>query len=442
MLRSLWKQLQKLSNEAKLGALTALLLGFSYTPALVFSLQGSDVQLSFGLMAFASLAIVLVVLTLKHSTLVIYKPLLPVLIFLSSHLVFNWHGPRSLFLYLIWGAILTIALSKTSKQFVTGLLYGMVGGAVLFSLVGVYQLFGDAYGFATILRPEYSGNIFGFARPQAFFEEPQFLASYLAMALFAALYVKVAYRRFVLAVLVFGIALTMSRGAALAAAVAFALYSLNLRSLRMALENSIVLALGVLAAIVMIGFAGWIRSDYTVEPRYFQSNYLRNMVGASVDTSRVVQLDTKKLPIVPVAESSASSRLTSSRQALDIATQSSGGFLFGRGFASFNDYQTNRYGATPSRAGYTVNNFYIETLFEFGLVGMLAIITWMCAVVVRLVRIKTQITYALAFMLVAGMVQQLFFSSIVNNLHFWVVLACATSFALHSSGRAPRKKKA
>lgn len=434
------KQLQSLSKLQKLGAASAFLLSFGYAPAYAVPISGSEIQLSVALLVFAAISAVAAYYLVRRAA---FRPSLlrfgAVAVISGIFLVANWNGYRGLLLYGLWMSILAIvfASKRISREYSDGVVKGLIAGGVLLSMYAVAQLALEAVGYGLTTRPEYGGDVFGFARAQGFFEEPQFLASYLLLGLFLVVGLRPKNWEIYLAIITLGVSLTMSRGAAVGALVGITLLIFmhkNQFQLLVSVAQSVVI--GLTLGLIVIGAVGWIRSDGQVGPAYFQRNYIRNMIGLDVDSSRVVQKDKPLAPANASGQSSAGSRFEASRDALErIRNSSSRQIMFGNGFSSYNADTIERNGGVSMGRGYTINNFYIEVLYELGVVGLAVITTWFVAVLSRAYRVGTRISNAALLALVAVMAQLLFFSSMVNNLHFWLLLAITTGLLAGSSGQ-------
>lgn len=131
------------------------------------------------------------------------------------------------YLSLVFVSVLTAVVAAISKNYSPKqLALPIFSGALIASLFGLFQFFGDILGLGTTLtglRPEYTKAVFGFPRIQSFSLEPLYYANYLLLPLFLALSLLL-FRglsfcgRLLLFSLVLGLnfVLTMSRGAFLA----------------------------------------------------------------------------------------------------------------------------------------------------------------------------------------------------------------------------------
>ena len=95
------------------------------------------------------------------------------------------------FLILMGIAYLTITLvAQEGKKAVLLAVRGLLWGALVAAVFGLYQFFGDMVGLpisATLLKFGYDKTTFGFARIQAFSQEPLYFSNYLFIPFFVGL---------------------------------------------------------------------------------------------------------------------------------------------------------------------------------------------------------------------------------------------------------------
>ncbi|MCA9349067.1 O-antigen ligase family protein [Candidatus Saccharibacteria bacterium] len=430
----LWRRLRQTSSETKLGVVVSFLLAFGFRPSYEFVVGTSNIQLSVGLLAFVLTAVIIGLIFVKTAAYKHILPVLPILFFLAMQMLFQWNGPRSGLLFLLWVAIVVLAASRMfNKKFVRGFIYGLFLAAIFSVALGVLQIALDSFGIRLWLSPEYTGDVFGFARAQGLFEEPQFLASFLILPLFASLIIRPKYWRLIFMVCVFGVTITMSRGAAVAMLTGTLSYLWLSRSTDL-LKTAYATSAAIILGLIVVGATGYVRSDYNTGPTYFQKNYLQHMLGQEIDNKLVV----RKYAVNPKTSqkasgqiSSAGSRVSTAKEGWELVTRDRNWFFYGHGLSGYDAYKTDQLGTTGSGKGYTVNNMYLETWLELGLIGLSMLFAWTIGVIGRLIKLAKKqdiLALALTVMLVAGSTQQLFFSSLVNNLHYWLLLILATSY--------------
>jgi len=132
---------------------------------------------------------------------------------------------------LVYFVVTTAVRSKESLKLV---LSGVLWGALIAGIFGILQFGGDMIGLPneiTLLKKGYDSSTFGFARVQAFSQEPLYFANYIFIPLLLIFFLNIknsiseVFNRnisyLLLVVLLIDFVLTVSRGAYLAAAVVF-----------------------------------------------------------------------------------------------------------------------------------------------------------------------------------------------------------------------------
>ncbi len=217
------------SPDKYLLAALAFLLPFERIPS--FHLAGVTIRLSLFVGGLIVLRAMWLVVN-KSKRFSLAGPLLPLALFLIWLFILipnsiNHLRAVQVFIFTVFVAAVAVSISITyKKEYLVVMLKALLVGALLTSLFGIFQYFGDLYGVPqtiTGLATRYKWNLFGFARPQSTALEPLYFASYLllpiALSIGFLLFSKIKQYRLLWAVLfVYSLVLflTVSRGGLLA----------------------------------------------------------------------------------------------------------------------------------------------------------------------------------------------------------------------------------
>ena len=287
---------------------------------------------------------------------------------------------------------------------------------------------------------------FGFVRPNVFLIEPQFLGSALLPAVLLLTYRAVTGRKdwrvFVgLFVVVTVLVLTLSRGALAAGAVGVvllvALYAKNVQRW-MAVVG--IFTASLVGALVLQGTAAVMNPaiDETFGGAVTKSIHQLTMGIVDIRSTRAEPEQTD--PVVPqetnqphfdgYVEESTDARTTRTSLALQRWNVDAPTMLFGVGIGSaglaMHEMFPNKIGARE-----IVQNEYVETLLERGLVGLVSFLAVLGALFVATKQQKWLWSIIAAFM-----VQWLFFSGYPNALHVYLALILIATYSRSGSGSA------
>lgn len=332
---------------------------------------------------------------------------------------------RSLFVLIATSiTILTaILISQSLKNFSLFKVYAVyVISAVVVSIFGLYQFFGESIGLSTALtglRENYVKEVFGFPRIQSTGLEPLFFGNYLLLPVLliaGMLYArqKKSLKSFlVLALLVTTLGLTLSRGAIIGAAAGMIILIFGLY------RYADLKSFGRLVASVLLGAGACLLLIFAVtnatspEPekgkvavnRYIQQSQAQ-ATTTSGDSDRIVN---RKLAQQAFIERP----------------------LLGYGPGAFGAYAQQAYPAMyPPSSNYpTVNNEYYEILAETGVAGALALIGFAFSLLYQaFLRLRTKLTpyhkiwiIVLLTTCVAYGIQYYAFSTLYI-MHIWVTV--------------------
>ena len=325
----------------------------------------------------------------------------------------------------------------------------IVATYILLCIMALWQVFGDALGISphlTLLRDMYQSQVFGFARPTAFSLEPQFFASFLLIPIttISGQLLRLGYdrnRSLLLVALLSIFLLTLSRGA---------LYALILGIsatiiLMVAYHRTTFRRVGLLAAIygssvLLAGLGMYTAAEINTRDTISGAAAVGKAVNQiSLGRVSLPQPATHTPPTPPAATSesaavapttpastdgyvavSTTSRLSMSEAAWKLWTQTPQTFLFGIGVGGFGaalHAHDQSFGLNS-----IVNNYYLETAVETGIVGL-----GLLLIILGIIAVKLYVRhyFALLGLLVALCLQWLFFSGNANIIHVWFVLgAC------------------
>lgn len=338
----------------------------------------------------------------------------------------------SVFMWLIISIVSLLIIYKEQlanyKDLLFSLITTVLAGVLLFSL---WQIFGDSLGVSrslTLLPADYTSSVFGVARPTGFSLEPQFLASILLIpylwGVARLLRDKLSAWHLVLFVCtVVVLILTLSRGGLLAAGFGTILLFVSQKYARQ--------KYAITLAYLLIGISSALLLSYTAAAM----NTRDSITGYSALRAQISQLslghvelpaESHKKTSKPAPASmkssyvatSTSSRVEMTTLALLLWKENPAHFLFGVGVGGFGTAVHQAHPSYPATS--VVNNHYIETLAETGLVGFLLFIAFFGSLFYSVVRKRRH--WFFAVLLAAFLVQWLFFSGSANVLHVWVAI--------------------
>lgn len=300
--------------------------------------------------------------------------------------------------------------------------------AVAMSVLALVQVLAGIWltGAGTLLCAGCVADQFGFARPNGFAIEPQFLGSLFLAPLYILVHVflkgindwKTVTALVLVATALF---LTLSRGAIFAFAFGvFVLFVLNRRNMRPIVGVSYLLLGALLSALLIQGISA------ALNPRVNITFY--GAVSASISQ---LSLNVITLPAEPPAaveseetepayagyvEESTNTRTSLTQLALSTWEDSPARMLFGVGVGGSGVAIHDKY---PDKIGAReiVQNEYVELLLEYGLLGLALFV----AIIAGFMRSTRHEKWLWAFACAYG-VQWLFFSGYPNALHVYLVL--------------------
>jgi len=427
---------------------------FGYYPLLTFGkISGFNIDLSF-LYLICSLVLLVSTPYLSRS----YKMLLPSI---SLRVLFGFMAVSTLsiawsenvvrgiatagFGWMLFLIVCVVALhtKQVSKH------WPQVRSLLLVSLLVVvlaasWQILGDALGVSsayTLLSKPYDGSLFGIARPVGFSLEPQFLGS-LLIAPFSWVAWQLLNKKesralhiMLLTVLTTLLVLTISRGALLAATISLLILFVSSTALWKSKTGVIsIVALGVLAAFVVTFSTASLRQSDSISG--YQSvrgvaqqlsfgivNLPPEASEAPVEAQPTRSEPTPQLRPSAYVASSTTGRLSTYQKAIDTWLQNPFTFFFGTGLGAFGA------NVNAENQSAVVNNYYLETLSETGIVGFSLFISFIGVVCIGAYRSRQWLLLAV---LVGYIVQLNFFSGNANSIHIWVLLGIVIGTVLHA----------
>lgn len=321
-----------------------------------------------------------------------------------------------LFTILMAVVYFTIILVAQNKKAMISALKGVLAGAAVSAIFGLYQFFGDMIGLpnsVTLLKEGYDKGTFGFARVQAGAQEPLYFANYIFIPLFVSLMLLVKdkseeivpkwFNVFLVIALMLNFILAISRGAFLAAAVAFAIF-LIVQFKKIFRLNVIIPSIIIIATVLLASSLALMRS----EPRAMEE-YIEHLTVQDRYTGESVVL-----------------RLSTANEALNMFRDN---IFFGVGLGNFGPVLEGDPSLVPKTGWPIVNNEYLELLSETGIVGFTGFLILIIGIITRGVIsvsrsrdefLKT-VQIGLLLALVAVLVQYFTFSTIYI-FHIWFLL--------------------
>lgn len=357
------------------------------------------------------------------------------LLFLLSSLVVSINFPRAVSVYafmLLMGVLyLVVSVSILTKDDVKKVLTAILWGALISGFFGLLQFAGDAVGLPneiTLLKEGYDQSTFGFARIQAFSQEPLYFANYLFIPILIILVLNLkgliggvfnkTLSYILLLTLFVDFILAVSRGAYLGAGAV-------LLVLLILMGKAILNFRVVIASLAMIFFVGF--------GTYF---------ALSKGESRAIDEFISHVAVEDREEGeSVVLRLSTASLAWEIFTHHP---VLGVGLGNFGPVIQGDPDEPPEEDGWSiVNNEYLELLAEGGLVVFVSFVALIIAVFSNLISVllrskdeflKTT-NFALLLAFVGILVQYTTFSTLyIIHIWFLIALISATSrIALENS---------
>ena len=362
--------------------------------------------------------------------------------------------------------------AQLSRKKRDALIQYMLAAAALYSILAVIQLTIFTFTNQTLgtLCTGCTAAVFGFPRINGFAAEPQFLANALLPFVFAALYVlftkptKLAW--VALIGTVFSIGLTFSRGALFAlfialAAIAICLYIYKLaRPLRIIAMYAAIFISLCASFFMLIGSASiryantphiaYETLDSILEhltvgmvnlPESVANQQTPVPTSTSLDTATTAQDSTADNTFVSpgLIESSGNERLGAAKLALQAWNHSPLTALLGVGAGNLGPFVVANIDANaPSNL--TVYIYYVLLLAELGIVGLGLFIVMFAVVMYKLLRMHSHGSILLFGLLLAFLLQFLFFGSYINAMYVWLWLGVALGIASNNKVMKPQSK--
>jgi O-antigen ligase len=425
--------------------LTIILIPFSYQPRIFFSsLQGLNLELS--LVQISAAIFIALSLPSVFRRLAALSSELALRLF-ALFVVFNWlsifwsaDATRTVVLAAYWAFLFLLVVSICAlfgeqkihrKEITNPLILGAVTGA----LFGWFQYLGVTFGLSdnvTLIREMYNADALGFPRMHSLTLEPQFYASTL-IAPFLYLFWRVIetphriHHMILLFVFVVTFFMTVSRGAffGLVAAAAFLLIIHLLKNHKTSPRDVLsVLFRPVLITIIAVGFIAYLVLAYASNTTLVSiETFIDQITIGFVD----IQIANDGAGVNGLIESSTSGRIYMTERALEIYSQSLPTTLVGIGAGSFGPLFLSNFGQGSGND--IVNNQYIEILTELGIIGLVLFLAFLASFA-QTVRQRTKPYQVLLLaILLAYMIQYLFFSLQTNVLHIWLFVGVALGVA-------------
>lgn len=310
--------------------------------------------------------------------------------------------------------VMSIILQK--KEDLVFALKGLLWGALVSALFGLYQFFGDMIGLPismTLLKIGYDSSTFGFARVQAGAYEPLYFANYMFIPMFLILFLNLSGKikevfnkrlSITIAVLLaINFVLAISRGAFLAAGVTGLILVVMQAKKILTLKNVIIVSCFALLTVGGVYFA-LLRS----EPRAIDE-FVSHLMVEDRDNGESVVL-----------------RLSTSAEAVEIFSQNP---LLGVGPGNFGPEREDYPNEPPEGGWPIVNNEYLEIAAEQGVVGIFGFSLLIVIMISRLIFVYRRstdpvianISIALLFAFVAVLIQYVTFSTLYIT-HIWYLI--------------------
>ena len=446
-----------LPRAMKIFAITCFALACSYRPLIDLGMSSTaHLELSLAMIACILFGIVSLphIITLRTSLLrrrwlIVFGSYA---LYAGASLLYSRNTSRGVALWamiiLLYAITTAIVAWRTElSRYRTVLMSFAATGVIASCIFAWFQIIGDTFGISTqltLLPAVYGSQVFGFARPTAWFAEPQFFANFLVIPIIYLSWrwlVTGHISRFEL--VTYGLAwtsllATLSRGGYAAVVIGlFILITAYRPSFQQLARIASTLLLTVVVTIgVVFSLAEYNQRDSLDGYQSLQKS-VRQMSLGSVDLP-----DVPATPrAVPATESNRDSQFVSSsttdretmaQAALRVWAEDTPTMLFGVGLGGFGaaiHAYDPQYGI-----GSVVNNQYLETLSELGIVGLSLLIACVLTPLSALYRRKWWLGIALILALVS---QWNFFSGYPNVIHSWIVIATCYSL-VHTNGQPPR----
>lgn len=400
----------------KLALMLIVSIGFERIPS--YELFGFTIKVS-SLIIIFSIPIVIYYFMKKKLHLMIWEKAMLLFSFIGLISLFkanDFERAISVWLFLLF---IYIAYFFISRVIANGLTIKIIFKIYLITLLitalfGFWQFIADSFGISlqyTFLREMYSKEVFGFPRIHAFQLEPQFYAFYLLPVIIWLIGNNVIAGRKLTAywtqlVLLIAFGLTLSRGAFIALVfgiiILIVIYRWRL-GFKLMLWPTIVSS--IIAVVIVLALIYFSAGEQGTQ-RYVQHTVLRG----------------------EFVEESTYGRLAHYREAWRLFTTSP---IIGIGLGNYG--VVNSLEHAGSREGFQmVNNQYLETLAETGILGLGALLA-IVGLLARELWIRSVHDHRSATFLVilgAMLIQWNFFSNIYI-LQFWVMLAITSGYLQH-----------
>ncbi|MCL2869311.1 O-antigen ligase family protein [Candidatus Saccharibacteria bacterium] len=414
---------------------------FSYQPLISFGMHANmHIELAVAVIYLLVLALVgLPRIWRSKSTLITNKSVLFVALFVlwcALSLLWTPNLTRGILTLgivgLLYLVLLAVLATQNFKKLLPALVRLTVISGLFISVVAWSQVLLAALSVpnqVTLLCAGCQATIFGFARPDGFAIEPQFLGSLLIIPIVLLLQAcftrkTASYTKLALVFLITTMILTLSRGAIYALAISgLLLTAVNFKQVKKLTFTAGLILVGIVIGLGVQGIAA------QVNPKVADGFGITIAKSVNQLTLGIVDLRPKQTSITTSASGyiaeSTDVRVNLSKLALETWTKSPSTAIFGVGLGgagqSMHDFKHQ------TAAYEIVQNEYAEILLELGLVGMALFVAILISLVFKL-RGQPQ----LQAILVAFMVQWLFFSGYPNALHIYLFMIVSAS--IYSKG--------
>lgn len=293
-------------------------------------------------------------------------PILPIIFLLLADIAFSITYAQStsraisvfLFMCLMVVAYFTVKSLINKKRDILLILRGLLAGAMVVALFGIFQFLGDSVGLpesVTLLKRGYGSITFGFARVQGASQEPLYFANYIFIPLLISVSMLVGGKLkeviprwagvLLIILLSLNFILAISRGAILAAAIVFVLFVI-FRYKKLLTVRVLIPATVLVFMIITGAYLGLLRSEPRAIDEFVGHLFVNDAkVGESV-VSRLGAID----------------------QAADLFWDNP---ILGVGIGNFGPATQGDTGEVPEGGWFIVNNEYLELLAENGIVGFI-----------------------------------------------------------------------
>lgn len=265
------------------------------------------------------------------------------------------------FVLLMFLIYFTTTLVANSKESIIKVIKGVLIGAMVSGVFGIFQFFADFAGAplsVTLLKEGYDKGTFGFARIQAFSQEPLYFANYIFIPLLLSTLIVLNgktkeflgknFNFILIGVLLIDFILALSRGAYLGAVVAVLVLLITQAKKVFTIKNIFIVS----ALIFLVGGISYYAVSKT-DPESIDL-FVTHATGQDYNQGESVV-----------------SRLDASKQALELFSSNP---ILGVGLGNFGPAVQGDPSSTPEGGWFIVNNEYLELLAENGLVGLILFI--------------------------------------------------------------------